>query len=572
MLDDELAEIIRNLRQLGADDADIEAKRAEDRLPKSVRDTVSAFANTRGGVLILGLDEASGFRAGGVRDPAKMTADLAAVCADEMEPPLRPLIKTHRFEGVDLAVAEVPALDNRSRPCFAKRVGMAQGSYVRVGDGDRRLSGYEVHLMVANRGQPRDDEEVVSGTGLDDLDPELLTAFVARLQEQRPHAFADLARDDILRRVKILVGDHVTVAGLLALGRYPQHFFPQLMVSFVHYPTSDGSDIRTGDRFLDNRLLEGSIPVIVRDALAALRANMSRRATVRGAGRIDSWEYPELALREAVVNALVHRDYSPESRGTQVQIEMYPDRLVVRNPGGLYGPVTEETLGDEGVSSARNATLLRLLEDVPLPGTSRTVCENRGSGIRTMIMALRDASLSPPRFVDKISLFRVEFPNHALISDEVVGWIRGLGEYGLTDSQCLGLAMSKVGDVLDNQSYRGATGVDSRRATAELGDLVARGLLQQTGSRRWARYELVPSARADLPPSSRRDRRHEVLDVLGAEELTRAELAVRLDMPDKTVSRWLRILREEGMVQLTGGSTRSRNVRYRRTGKAMLGE
>ncbi|MFE3781877.1 ATP-binding protein [Amycolatopsis sp. NPDC059090] len=572
MLDDELAEIVGNLRRLGGDDADVEAKRAEDRLPKSVRDTVSAFANTRGGVLILGLDETSGFSANSVRDPAKMTADLSAVCADEMEPPLRPLIKTHRFEGADLVVAEVPALDSRSRPCFAKRLGMAQGSYVRVGDGDRRLSGYEVHLMVANRGQPRDDEEPVAEADLADLDSELVSTFVGRLQQQRPYAFADLSREDVLRRVKVLVDDRVTVAGLLALGRYPQHFFPQLMISFVHYPTPEGADLRTGDRFLDNRVLEGSIPTMVRDALAVLRANMSRRATVRGAGRIDSWEYPEPALREAVVNALAHRDYSSESRGTQVQIEMYPDRLVIRNPGGLYGPVTEDTLGEEGVSSARNATLLKLLEDVPLPGTARTVCENRGSGIRTMLMALRDASLSPPRFVDKISFFRVEFPSHALISDEVVAWIRRLGEYGLTDSQCLGLAMSKAGDVLDNHSYRSATGVDSRRATAELGDLVARGLLRQTGSRRWARYELVASVGTGLRPPGRRDRRREVLDALGAAELARAEMAAVLDMPDKTVSRWLRVLRDEGLVELIGESPRSPNARYRRTSKVMLGE
>ncbi|WP_027928153.1 ATP-binding protein [Amycolatopsis benzoatilytica] len=571
MLDDELAEIVGNLRRLGGDDADVEAKRAEDRLPKSVRDTVSAFANTHGGVLVLGLDEASGFEATGVRDPAKMTADLASLCAEEMEPPLRPLIRVHRFEGVDLVVAEVPVLDSRSRPCFAKRLGMAQGSFVRVGDGDRRLSAYEVHLMTAGRGQPRDDEEPVPGAGIDELDPDLVSTFVARLRQQRPYAFADLSRLDVLRRIKVLAGDQATVAGLLALGRYPQHFFPQLMVSFVHYPTTEGADVRTGTRFLDNKVLEGSIPVMVRDVLAVLRANMARRATVRGAGRIDSWEYPETALREAVVNALVHRDYSPESRGAQVQLEMYPDRLVVRNPGGLYGPVTEETLGEEGVSSARNATLLKLLEDVPLPGTARTVCENRGSGIRTMMTALRDASLSPPRFVDKISLFRVEFPNHALISDEIVAWIRGLGEYGLTDSQCLGLAMSKAGDVLDNQSYRGATGVDSRRATAELGDLVARGLLWQTGGRRWARYELADSARA-ARPTGRRDRRREVLEALGDAELTRAELADLLGMPDKTVSRWLRVLRDEGLVELIGESPRSPRARYRRTSKVMLGE
>ncbi|WET79554.1 ATP-binding protein [Amycolatopsis sp. QT-25] len=110
MLFGELAEIITNLRDLGGDHAFVEAKRAETKLPKSVRETLSAFANTSGGVLILGLDEANGFEVTGVRNPAKMEADLAALCSENLEPPLRPLIGTHWFEGADLVVAEIPEL------------------------------------------------------------------------------------------------------------------------------------------------------------------------------------------------------------------------------------------------------------------------------------------------------------------------------------------------------------------------------------------------------------------------------------------------------------------------------
>src|SRR5262245_30783353 len=118
MLDGEVVEIVENLRLLGGDGADVEAKRAETRLPSSIRATLSAFANTSGGTVILGLDEAAGFAATGVRDPAKMANDLASWCATEMEPPLRPLIRVHQFEGVSLVVAEVPELDPASKPCF----------------------------------------------------------------------------------------------------------------------------------------------------------------------------------------------------------------------------------------------------------------------------------------------------------------------------------------------------------------------------------------------------------------------------------------------------------------------
>ncbi|AXB46365.1 ATP-binding protein [Amycolatopsis albispora] len=572
MTDEELAEIVRHLRKLGADDVEVEAKRAATKLPKSVRETVSAFANTRGGVLVLGLDEAAGFAAVGVEDAAKLSADLGALCGEDLEPPIRPVIRVHRFEGADLVVAEVPALEPERRPCFAKGAGMTQGSYLRVGDGDRKLSSYEVQLMLSSRGQPRYDEEPVPTAGIESLDTKAVDEFAARLRDRRPHAFAGLATEEVLRRAKVLAGDRVTLGGLLALGAYPQEHFPQLLVTFVHYPTPDGADVASGERFLDNVPFEGAIPVMVGDALAALRRNMSRRATVRGAGRVDTWEYPEAALREAIVNALAHRDYSPAARGTQVQVEMYPDRLLVRNPGGLFGPVTEDDLGEEGLSSTRNATLLRLLEDVVIPGTGRTVCENRGSGIRTMITALRQASLSPPRFADKVSFFQVTFPNHALFGPDIVDWIRRLGERGLTDSQCLGLAMAKNGDVLDNKAYRSASGLDSRRATAELGDLVGRGLLAQLGGSRWTRYELTPEAASAASAPSRADRRADVLAALADGDRNRTEIAAVTGLSDKALARWLRILRKEGLVELIGTAVRSPNVRYRRTGKALLDE
>lgn len=329
------------------------------------------------------------------------------------------------------------------------------------------------------------------------------------------------------------------MAALLALGSYPQEHFPQLMVSFVHYPLPAGGAFAEGVRFLDNVTIEGPIPIMVRDTLAATRRNMSRRAIIGGAGREDVWEYPETALREAVVNALVHRDLSSAARGTQIQIEMYPDRLAIRSPGGLFGPVTVDNLADEGISSTRNATLMRILEDVALPGETRTVCENRGSGIRAMVSALRAAGMSPPQFEDRVASFAVTFPNHTLLDEETVRWIKSLGEKGLTDSQCIALAMLRDGQILDNRSYRSAGGVDSRVATAELRDLVARELVLQTGTHRWARYEL-------------------------------SELVRRAGLTDQTVRRWLAILREEGVIELIGSSPRSKHARYRRARQASL--
>jgi ATP-dependent DNA helicase RecG len=573
MLDAELTEIIGNLRALGADIADAEVKNSSGGLPKSLRETLSAFSNTRGGVIILGLDESQGFAPSRLPDPAKLAADLASMCASEMEPALRPLIRVHHFEGEPIVVAEIPELDPAQRPCYYKGAGMTKGSFVRVSDGDQRLSAYEVQLLLSSRGQPRDDEQAVSGTGLADLDRSSVDTLVARLRTSRPYAFRDLDQLGVLRRAKVLVAapedsrEAVSLAGLLALGSYPQEQFPQLMVTFVHYPTTAGAQPTGGERFLDNVTLEGPIPVMVRDTLAAISRNMSRRAVITGAGRQDVWEYPQTALREAVVNALVHRDLSSSARGTQVQIEMYPDRLVIKNPGGLFGPVTIDNLGEEGISSARNATLIKLLEDVPIPGETRAVCENRGSGIRAMLQSLLAAGMSPPQFDDRISSFVVAFPNHTLLSEDTVRWITALGEHGLTDSQCIALAMLREEDVLDNRGYRTATGVDSRVATAELQDLVARELVAQTGTRRWAQYQL---ARRLSSSAARADRRPALLAALADDTLSRADLVARTGLRDQTVRRWLSIMRQEGTVELVGRGPRSTSARYRRTQQSSL--
>lgn len=493
----DLAQIVERLRSTGTDSADVEAKRAATAVPKSVRETISAFQNTAGGVLVLGLDEAAGFAVVGVDDPARIASDLASLCSDAMEPPVRPLVQIVEIDGQHLVTAEIPALERSLRPSYYRGEGMVRGSYLRVNDGDHRMSSYEVQMVVASRGQPVEDLEVVAGTTLADLEPGMVAAYLQRLRETRPFAFSGLDDATALRRARVVVdteeGPRLTMAGLLSLGAFPQEHLPQVFMSFVSYPTTTGGEVQ-GTRFLDNVALEGPVPIMVRDGLVTLRRNMSRRAVVIGVGREDVWDYPEAALREIITNALVHRDLSPASRGARVQVEMYPDRLVVRNPGGLFGSISVGDLGREGTSTARNAVLLRILEDVALPGRDRTVCENRGSGIHVAEQALAAAGMAPPHFQDAVSWFRVTLTRGAVCGAPVVE-----------------------------------------------------------------------------RDSSRADRRSQVLEALRGDDRSRAELAAATGLSDQVVSRWLRVLRKAGQVEVVGAvSTRSPNVRYRRTTSASL--
>lgn len=508
---DELRALVALLRARTTDLCDIEAKAASGGLPKSVRDTVSAFSNDRGGTIILGLDERANFAVADRFDAVRIRDALAAACADELEPPVRTDIDIVDIDGGTVVVAEIPELDPRFKPCYVKSRGEYNGSFTRGGDGDRRLTVFEIHLLHTNRGQPDDDRQPVSGATVTDLDPVMVDYLLRRVRQRQRRAFEGLDDAGALRRLNVLAPDAhgqlvPTLGGLIAMGVYPQQFFPQLNATFVVYPGLSAEDVPAGGpRFLDNRTFEGAIPYIVEEAVAAVLRNTSVRSFVEGTGRRDVYDYPVEALREAIVNALVHRDYSAYSRGTPVQIVLYADRLSVANPGGLFGAVTEDDLGGEGVSSTRNPVLVKLLQDVQLPSSDRTVCENRASGIPTMLRELRRAGTALPEFHSRITRFKVVMPRHALLTPETTAWINSFGLPGLSATQRMALAQMRDGRAVTNQSMRNL-GLDGRRATYELAELVTRGLAVRIGERRHARYVLVPLP-AD-PPSPQNPSEH----------------------------------------------------------------
>ena len=411
----ELLTLVVQLRRHGGDDGDTEAKRARESLPSSLWESISAFANVAGGRLLLGVDEKLGFQVTGVSNPALFESQIGELCANQMEPPVRATIYTVEIEGLSVLVVDIPAIPRAQRPCHLRSKGAFAGSRLRVGDGDRKLSEYEVALLLGERNQPLHDRQPVTGSTTNDLDSTALSEFVSRLRKTRMQLFADRSDSEVLLLLNVLVDRDgkplPTLAGLLAFGRYPQQFYPQLNITFVSYPGIEpGLEGSFGERFLDNVAIDGNIPTMVKTAMGIVQRNMKHRSTIQGAFRVDSPEYPLESIREAIVNAMVHRDYGPYSLGMQVQIEMYSDRLVVRNCGGLYGPIDPNDLGLVPATSARNQALLKILEDaVAEPG--RTVCENRGSGIYTMRRGLQLAHLPPPVFTDAVSTFTVSMGN-----------------------------------------------------------------------------------------------------------------------------------------------------------------
>lgn len=272
-----------------------------------------------------------------------------------------------RGEEGRVLVASIPEMRPVDKPCFITERGRYQGSFVRVGDGDQRLANYEVDRLIEEHEQPTWDDEGVPGATVDDLASDMLTSYLEGQRAARSRTFSQ-GIETAMQRLHVLSDGHPTLAALLAMGEYPQEFFPRLTVSFALFPGTSKGDVLQGLRLLDSRTLTGPIPELVEKTVALVSRSMASEALIEGPLRRELPDYPLAAVREAVVNALMHRDYSPLARGTQVQVNMFVDRLEVINPGGLYGSVTKRTLGTAGLSSSRNQRLNTLLEQVPLPG------------------------------------------------------------------------------------------------------------------------------------------------------------------------------------------------------------
>ncbi|RSM47704.1 hypothetical protein DMB66_47740, partial [Actinoplanes sp. ATCC 53533] len=203
----ELERLVALLRYARTDLCDVEVKAAAGGLPKSLRDTLSAFSNDRGGTVILGLDENEDFHAAPGFDAARIRDALAAACSDDLHPPVRAEIDVVPFGDALLVVAEVGELDPRFKPCYVAARGEYNGSFTRGGDGDRRLTDFEIHLLHTNRGQPDDDRQPVDGATQADLESRETDALVERVRLRQPRAFAGLSTEQVLRRLNVLAED-----------------------------------------------------------------------------------------------------------------------------------------------------------------------------------------------------------------------------------------------------------------------------------------------------------------------------------------------------------------------------
>lgn len=408
MLSEELIELANKTMHLKAETQTLEVKAAHKGCPKRLYDTLSSFSNQDGGgILLFGLDEEKDFDVVGVYDLHDLQKKVTEQC-NQMIPPVRAVFTVAEINGNSICSAEIPSVDLVERPCYYSGAGRVKGSYVRVGDADLPMTDYEIYTYEVFRKHLHDDERIVERAKISLLDQDKMQNYLIRMKSERP-GFSMLSEEQAYEMLGLTRDGIPTLAAILNFGLYPQGYFQQLAITAIVVPGKELGEVSADNaRFLDNKRIEGTLPAMLSEAISFCKRNMKTKTIINpeNGERVDKAEYPVEAIREAILNALIHRDYSHYTEGTPIQINFFTDRLEIHSPGGLYGRMTVEDLG-KSRPDLRNPALATMSEFL-------LKTENRYSGIPTIRREMKAAGLPEPVFVNQRNEFIVILYNKYL--------------------------------------------------------------------------------------------------------------------------------------------------------------
>ena len=349
----------------------------------SLADEIAAFANSRGGVIVLGVQDRPR-EVLGIPAEALDAAELhVRQCGDLIDPFLAPTIE--RLELPTATGDEVPVIKIDVAPSLFVHRGPG-GYLLRVGSEKRPMSTEYLARLLAQRsrtGLLRFDEEVVAEASLDDLQDDLVERFRSPRSPKDSTGFLSnlhLARTDERGNLK------PTVAGILVAATDPREWLPGAYVQAVAYR---GTEVRVGsdDPYqLDAEDVAGPLDAQVENACRFVARNM-RTAAFKSMGRVDRPQFDMTAVFEAVVNAVAHRDYS--IHGSKIRLRLFEDRLEIYSPGSIPNSMSVDDLVH--IQSSRNETVASLLARIPVPGRSwlttdrATLMDRRGEGVRIIL-------------------------------------------------------------------------------------------------------------------------------------------------------------------------------------------
>jgi len=436
---------------------------------------IMAFANAEGGTIYLGIaDRPKPHLSGKIQRATKADYDnIHRAARDLLVPPVVG-VTAHEVEvqgGIILAIV-VP----RTGDLHQHRNGRI---LIRRGSENVALLGDGLRQALLEREHPSFDDRPVWDATLDDLDPGRVDWYLRRAAEERGLPVdTSLPLEQNLIRLGAVIRDGERlvprVAGLLLFGRTPQRFVPQSVVRLARFQGTSPLN------FIDRLDCRGTLPEVIDEAERFIRRNTRRAAKVVGFRRREVTEYPYEAVREAICNAVCHRDYL--MTGSTVRIMIFDDRIEVNSPGALPPGVTVKNIDHKHV--LRNEVIAGYLYDI-------YYIEKWGTGIAKMRRLMQEHGLAKPFFEDLGNFFAVTFhgPGERILDLIPEEGVVDLRELGLNARQIEALKlMVNEGRELTNTMYQELFGVSRRTAVRDLKALIKTEWVHQRGTHKGTRY------------------------------------------------------------------------------------
>ncbi len=392
----DLVEIIAN-----GENSAVEFKRDGLQNHQLARELV-AFSNFEGGMVLLGVED-DGTISGLTRD--NLEEWVMTACRDKIRPAIIPSFQTIMDvePGKDVAVVRA----SRGANVHSQWHNNRNTYYIRVGSQSRESTSEELSRLFQQRGAFRADLRPVSGTSMDDLDFRRLRDYFGRVRQQSAPESADMQGwRTLLVNTEIMVEEGVSLSGMLLFGKAPNRFLPQAGIDAAAFPGME-KDYAAKERQTlrgamtpligtDGNILETGL---VEQAWEFVRRNISVTATLEGGvRRVERFTYPAEAVRETVVNALIHRDYLLAN--TDIELAVYEDRMEVISPGKLPNGITPDRMR-AGTRAARNQLLKDVMRDYGY-------LEHMGMGVpRKIVRGMREHNQTEPDLIEEGERFIV---------------------------------------------------------------------------------------------------------------------------------------------------------------------
>lgn len=414
--------------------------------PEGILKTLVAFANTAGGTVVIGVDDGSR-NVRGLTDVLAAEEKLANLVSDSISPRLIPDIEVVAWRNLNVLTVQV--YPSNTRPHYLQRLGPEAGVFVRVGSTNRKAEAMQIEELKRWNRMDSFDEQAIPDLKSEAIDFRAASEFFA------PYRPVTSAAWNTLRITTSHQGRQVpTIGGLLLFGKDRFSRFPDAWIQAGRFAGA------TRVRLLDSVEIRSMLPRAAEEAVAFARKHLTQESVIEGLRREERWSVPLVAIREAVMNAIVHADYAQQ--GSPIRLALFDDRIEIENPGLLPFGLTIEDIR-QGVSKLRNRVIGRVFHELRL-------IEQWGSGIQRMTAACQEAGLDVPKLEEIGVHFRVT------ISCARVGQPRA------DDTDRRILALFADGTALSTAQVAKHVGLSQRATLTRLKALIGRGLLVEIGT------------------------------------------------------------------------------------------